>query len=78
MGVDPDNTYLGLPHSNDVSSALVHMPGGAFVWPNARMDTRQPYVLSKDRIERLRDFDLFQRACEIVRKETLTSGSCRI
>lgn len=72
VGIDPDDTYVGLPHSNDVSSALVYVPGGTFVWPNARMDTRQSYVLSKDRVEHLRNFDLFQRACEIVRKGTLT------
>lgn len=72
IGIDPDDSYVGLPHSNDVNSALVYVPGGAFVWPNARMDTREPYVLSKDRVEHLRNFDLFQRACEIVRKDTLT------
>jgi len=69
---DPDNTYLGLPHSCDVTSALVCVSGGTFAWPNARMDTRQPSVLAKNQIERLRSFNLFQRACEIVRKEKLT------
>lgn len=72
MGIDPDDSYVGLPHSNDVRSALVYVPKATFVWPNARMDTRQSCVLSKDRVERSRNFDLFQRACEIVRKDTLT------
>ncbi len=28
VGIDPDDTYLGLPHSHDVSSALVYVPRG--------------------------------------------------
>ena len=69
IGINPDDTLLDVPPNSNIRRAILYRPGAALSFPSTRYERRIPYIMSRQQIERLRQFDLFQRAQAIAATE---------
>jgi len=72
IGIDPDETLLGIPNQPGIRRAIVYQRGQHVAFPSSIFQVPLRYELTTETLDRLEAFELFQRAQTISNAESAT------